>query len=49
MIASQPVLLTYTLLGTPDTLTTAHLVARIAHVLLPDIQTAIDLTPGFEL
>jgi hypothetical protein len=38
--------LTYTLLGTPETPTTAHLVARIAYVLLPDIHTAVDLTPG---
>lgn len=42
----EPALLTYTLLGTPETPSTAHLVARIAHVLLPDIQTAVDLTPG---
>lgn len=39
-------LLTYTLLGTPETPSTPHLVARIANVLLPDIQTAVDLTPG---
>jgi hypothetical protein len=39
-------LLVSTALGTPETPTTAHLVARIARVLLPDIRTAVDLTPG---
>jgi hypothetical protein len=36
----------YEFLGSPETPTTAHLIARIGRVLLPDARTALNATPG---
>jgi hypothetical protein len=46
MTCTRDCLLRFTALGTRETPTTAHFIARLAAVLLPDARTAMDLTPG---